>query len=168
MFEKEGLPQHPELVKDLSRDKFFRWLDRGINGGVPWLVTAGICYLAGGISGVIWGAVVRTVFVWHATWCVNSICHLWGSRPHATREQSGNVWWVGLWALGEGWHNHHHAHPRASIHTIHWWEIDPSGYVIRALEKLGLISKVVRAESRLNQTAAGESVVESLNAQRLG
>ncbi|MFN2456459.1 MAG: acyl-CoA desaturase, partial [Pyrinomonadaceae bacterium] len=84
------------------------------------------------------------VFVWHATWCVNSVCHRWGSRPHQTRERSGNVWWVGLWALGEGWHNNHHAHPRAALHTHHWWEIDPSGYVIRLLEKLRFVSKVVR------------------------
>lgn len=149
MFEKEGLPRCPEHSRDLAGDKFLLWLDRGLNSGLPWLSTAAVCYLVGGWSGLVWGAFVRTVFVWHATWCVNSVCHRWGSRPHQTREQSGNVWWVGLWALGEGWHNNHHAHPRAALHTQHWWEIDPSGYVIRLLEKLRLVDKVVRAAPRL-------------------
>lgn len=145
MFAKAGLPQYPELSRDLASDRFLSWLGRGINGGVPWAATAIVCFLIGGWSGLLWGAIVRTVFVWHATWCVNSVCHRWGSRPHQTREQSGNVWWVGLWALGEGWHNNHHAHPRAALHKYHWWEIDPSGYVISLLEKLRLIRKVVRA-----------------------
>lgn len=156
MLTKANLPQHPELVRDLSRDGFLRWLDRGVNGFLPWAATAVFCFLVGGLSGVIWGAVVRTVFVWHATWCVNSICHRWGSRPHQTREQSGNVWWVGLWALGEGWHNNHHAHPRAALHKHHWWEIDPSGYVIQAMERLRLVSRVVCATPRLEERA-GES-----------
>jgi stearoyl-CoA desaturase (delta-9 desaturase) len=153
MFTKASLPQHPELVRDLSRDSFLRWLDRGINGFLPWLVTAAVCFLVGGLRGVVWGAVVRTVFVWHATWCVNSICHRWGSRPHQTREHSGNVWWVGLWALGEGWHNNHHAHPRAALHKHHWWEIDLSGYVIQALAGLRLVSRVVCATPSLEKSA---------------
>ncbi len=159
MFAKDGLPRHPELVKDLSRDKFLSWLDRGLNSGVPWLATAAICYLVGGLSGVLWGAVFRTVFVWHATWCVNSVCHRFGNRPHQTREQSGNVWWVGLWALGEGWHNNHHAHPRAALHDNRWWQIDPSAYVILLLEKLRLITRVVRVAPALAERQREASIV---------
>ncbi len=72
-----------------------------MDGGLPWVATAAVCFLIGGLSGMIWGAVVRTVFVWHATWCVNSVCHRWGSRPHQTREQSSNVWRVGLGRLAK-------------------------------------------------------------------
>jgi stearoyl-CoA desaturase (Delta-9 desaturase) len=151
MFQRSGLPQYPALAHDLSQDKFLAWLDRGVNSGIPWFLTLVVCFCIGGVSGVVWGAVVRTLFVWHATWSVNSICHKWGSRPHPTQENSGNVWWVGLWALGEGWHNNHHACPRAAIHGFHWWEIDLSGYVIRLLEKLGLVHKMVRANYKQNR-----------------
>lgn len=147
MLAKGGLQEYPNLTRDLSANKFLAWLDRGPNSMFPWLITAVVCFVVGGISGVVWGAVLRTVFVWHATWCVNSVCHRWGRRPHDVRENSGNVWWVGLWALGEGWHNNHHAHPRAALHNYHWWQIDLSGYVLRLLEKLSLISKVIRTNS---------------------
>lgn len=145
MLQREGLPQYSSLAHDLSQDRFLRWLDRGPNGGLPWLLTLGVCFAVGGVSGIVWGVVVRTVFVWHATWSVNSFCHKVGRRPHRMRENSGNLWWVGLWALGEGWHNNHHAFPRAAVHGIHWWEIDLTGYVLRLLEKLRLIHKMVRA-----------------------
>jgi stearoyl-CoA desaturase (delta-9 desaturase) len=145
MFKKEGFAQHPALSRDLATDKFLMWLDRGPRSAIPWLSTALLCFMLGGMSGLIWGAAVRTVFVWHATWCVNSVCHRFGQRPHDTRESSGNVWWVGLWALGEGWHNNHHANPRAALHNYHWWEIDLSGYTLRLLERTRLIHKVIRA-----------------------
>lgn len=145
MVQREGLPQHSPLAHDLSQDRFLRWLDRGPNGGLPWLATLAVCFAVGGVSGIVWGAVVRTVFVWHATWSVNSFCHIAGRRPHSNRENSGNLWWVGLWALGEGWHNNHHAFPRAAVHGHRWWEIDLTGYVLRLFEKLGLIHRMVRA-----------------------
>lgn len=85
------LPQYPELASDLSQNRFLAWLDRGVNSAFPWLLTVVVCYCVGGLSGVIWGAVARTVFVWHATLSVNSICHRWGRRPYLTRENSGNV-----------------------------------------------------------------------------
>jgi stearoyl-CoA desaturase (delta-9 desaturase) len=145
MLKRAKLSRHAALARDLAEDPYIAWLDRGINAAAPWLLTVGVCYLVGGWTGVVWGGVVRTIWVWHATWCVNSVCHIWGRRPHPTRDKSGNVWWVGLWALGEGWHNNHHAHPRAAIHTHHWWEIDPSAYVLMALERVGLIRNVVRS-----------------------
>jgi stearoyl-CoA desaturase (delta-9 desaturase) len=145
VFTAGGLPRHEELSHDLTKDNFLVWLDESFHSGIPWLTTAVCCFLIGGVSGLVWGAVVRTVFVWHGTWCVNSVCHRWGSRPHKTQESSGNVWWVGIWSLGEGWHNNHHAHPRAAIHNYHWWEIDFSGYVLWMLERLGLVRKVIRA-----------------------
>lgn len=160
MFSREGLPKHPALSRDVATDRFLVWLDTGPGSAVPWLSTAAVCFVVGGLSGVIWGAVVRTVFVWHATWCVNSVCHRWGRRPHRTRENSGNVWWVGLWALGEGWHNNHHANPRAALHNYHWWEIDPSGYVLRLLERFHVIHKVIRA-GRKSEARMGAEYLSS-------
>ncbi len=145
MFKKGGLESYPKLVRDLATNKFLVLLDSGPFSVVPWLTTIIACYLIDGFRGIVWGVGVRTVFVWHATWCVNSVCHRLGSKPHKLRDNSGNVWWVGLWALGEGWHNNHHAHPRAAIHEFHWWEVDLSAYFLRILESVGLIRNVVRA-----------------------
>jgi fatty-acid desaturase len=73
---------------------------------------------------------------------VNSAAHLWGSRPYATRDGSRNLWWVGLLAFGEGWHNNHHAFPFSARHGLRWFEVDLTWYVIGALAKLGLARKV--------------------------
>jgi stearoyl-CoA desaturase (delta-9 desaturase) len=74
-----------------------------------------------------------------------------GKRPNQTRDESRNVWWLGVLTLGEGWHNNHHAHPRSAIHGWRWYQIDISGYVIRLLAGVGLIGKVQR-ESRPEST----------------
>jgi stearoyl-CoA desaturase (delta-9 desaturase) len=145
MFKRDGLTTWPHLTRDLAASRFLSWLDKGPAGAVPWLSTLAVCFLVGGVRGMVWGGAVRTVWVWHATWAVNSVCHLWGKRPHKLKENSGNVWWVGLWALGEGWHNNHHAHPRAAIHQFHWWEIDLSAYLLRFLERAGLVKNIIRS-----------------------
>lgn len=131
-----------DLTKDVTADRFLLWLDQGVTPFVPWLLTAAICFLVGGWSGFIWGAALRTVCFWHATWCVNSVCHRYGSRPRKTADQSGNVWWVGLCALGEGWHNNHHAFSSSALHGFRFREIDLSGYLILLMELIGLAWKI--------------------------
>ncbi|MDB5656451.1 MAG: Delta-9 acyl-phospholipid desaturase, partial [Tardiphaga sp.] len=85
-----------------------------------------------------------TVFVWHQTWAVNSLTHMWGYRNYATDEDSRNNWFVGLWAHGEGWHNNHHADQRSARHGHRWWEFDTTYLTIRLFEKLGLVWDVVQ------------------------
>jgi stearoyl-CoA desaturase (delta-9 desaturase) len=87
----------------------------------------------GAITGFVWGGLVRALICHHATWSVNSICHLWGSRPYESGDHSRNNAVVGVLALGEGWHNNHHAFPSSARHGLRWWQIDVSYYVIRAL-----------------------------------
>lgn len=141
--EQEG-SDYRVLVPDVSdTDKWMRVLDAGLLWTMPWFLSAAFCYAIAGWNGVLWGGVLRTLALWHATWGVNSICHLWGNRPNQTRDESRNVWWLGILTLGEGWHNNHHARPAAAIHGWHWYEIDISGYVIRLLARLGLIWKVI-------------------------
>ncbi|MEJ7709627.1 MAG: acyl-CoA desaturase [Pyrinomonadaceae bacterium] len=103
-----------------------------------------LCFAIAGWQGVLWGTIVRTISLWHTTWSINSICHLWGTRPNKTRDESGNVWWLGLLTLGEGWHNNHHARPASALHGWRWYEVDISGYVIRLMARLGLVWNVVR------------------------
>ncbi|NTU80004.1 MAG: acyl-CoA desaturase [Chloroflexales bacterium] len=102
--------------------------------------------LIAGWSGLIWGGLVRIFLTHHVTWSVNSICHTFGSRDYQTRDASRNNFIVGVLAFGEGWHNNHHAFPRSAFHGLRWWQIDFSAYLIRGLEKLGLVWSVVRVK----------------------
>jgi stearoyl-CoA desaturase (delta-9 desaturase) len=108
-----------------------------------------IPFLIGGWSGLLWGGLVRVFLVHHVTWSVNSVCHVFGSRPFATGDESTNNWLVGLLAGGEGWHNNHHAFQRSAFHGLYWWQFDFSGLVIRALEALGVIDDVQRVSPEM-------------------
>lgn len=95
-------------------------------------------------SVLVWGVILRTVAVWHITWSVNSLTHLFGYRNYETKDNSRNNWFVALLTVGEGWHNNHH-HDEASASNQHrWWELDIVYYEIRLLEMLGLASQVIR------------------------
>jgi len=109
------------------------WCGGGIDEGV-WL----------GASVVVWGVFLRIVLVWHITWSVNSLSHLFGYRSYETGEGSRNNWLVALLAVGEGWHNNHHADPTAASVQHRWWEFDISYYEIKLLESLGLARDIVR------------------------
>ena len=94
-------------------------------------------------SWFVWGVLVRTVAVWHITWSVNSLTHLFGYRTYETGENSRNNWFVGLVSNGEGWHNNHHADQRAAAHGHFWWEFDVTWQTIRLLRFVGLAHDVV-------------------------
>jgi len=103
-----------------------------------------------GASLLVWGVFVRTVAVWHITWSVNSVTHLWGYRNFDTDEDSRNNVFVGLISNGEGWHNNHHAHPRSARHGHRWWELDVTWLTIRMMMFLGLAKKVIVPPSNNN------------------
>lgn len=145
-------PDPPDLwhyVKDLQQSRFLR----GTSALCPLWVALGLLIPAalgglltgswmGALLGLLWGGLARIFLVHHVTWSVNSVCHLWGSRPYRSNDQSRNNFLVGVLALGEGWHNNHHAFPTSARHGLHWWQIDVSYWVIRALALLGLAWKV--------------------------
>jgi stearoyl-CoA desaturase (delta-9 desaturase) len=89
--------------------------------------------------GLIVGGLARMGLANHAAWCVGSVCHMFGSRPFKTNDQSGNNWWVAIVAFGEGLQNNHHAFPSHYRHAIRWYEPDFSGWLIYALLKCGLV-----------------------------
>lgn len=93
---------------------------------------------AGVWTGLIWGGLVRVFLVHHVTWSVNSACHLWGFRPYRSEDESRNNVIFGILALGEGWHNTHHAFPTSARHGLRWWQIDLSYWMIRGLSLVGL------------------------------
>jgi stearoyl-CoA desaturase (Delta-9 desaturase) len=93
-------------------------------------------------TGVLWGGVVRVFLGHHVTWSVNSVCHTFGRREFESNDASRNEWVVGLLGLGEGWHNNHHAFPKAAYHGMKWYQIDLNAYVIRVMKRVGLVKNV--------------------------
>ena len=118
---------YPELV----------WLNK--YHVVAPVVLAVACYLLGGFSGLVWGFVISTVALWHATYCVNSVCHIWGKRRYQTADTSRNNWLMALLTLGEGWHNNHHYYCASTRQGFRWWEIDVTYYALRGLQFVGLV-----------------------------
>lgn len=100
----------------------------------------------GALTGFFWGGLVRMFFNYHVTNSIDSVTHLFGSQPFDTQDQSRNNLWVVLPTLGEGWHNNHHACPGAALFARRWWQFDPGGLLIRALEALGWVWDVKRPD----------------------
>ncbi len=109
---------------------------------------------SGAFLGLLWGGLARIFLVHHMTWSVNSVCHLWGGRPFRAHDESRNNLVFGVLALGEGWHNNHHAFPTSARHGLRWWQIDMSYWVIRGLALLGLAWNVKLPAGR---TAVGHA-----------
>lgn len=135
----------PRYIKDLRSDRVACAVSRQF----PLWVVAGLALPAaigglmtmswmGVLLGFLWGGLVRVFLVHHVTWSVNSVCHLWGARPFASHDHSRNNAIVGVLALGEGWHNNHHAFPTSARHGLVWWQFDLSYVLIRALAAVGL------------------------------
>ena len=93
----------------------------------------------GVLQGLLWGGFIRVFLAHHAFWSINSICHVYGNRPFKTNEHSTNNIWLAIPTMGESWHNNHHAFPNSAIVGLQWWQIDPSSWVIRVLEAVGLV-----------------------------
>jgi stearoyl-CoA desaturase (Delta-9 desaturase) len=122
---------------------FFVWLGLGI--ALPFAIGfAARGTVIGGLQCALWAGAVRIFVLHHATFSINSVCHFFGRRSFATEDESRNVFWLAPLSFGESWHNNHHAFPRSAFHGLRRTQIDPGGFVIRMLEKLGLAWNVVR------------------------
>ena len=126
-----------DQIRDYTKYPELRWLDKF--NWVPGFSLAALCYLLEGWTGVVWGFLVSTVFLYHGTFLVNSACHVWGTRRYATTDQSKNNWWAAVLTLGEGWHNNHHHYQSCARQGFKWWEIDMSYYALRTLGVIGLV-----------------------------
>lgn len=142
MFDSKAQGDPSRDAKHLLKDPVAVFIDRTF---IAWIALGLLVpFLIDGWRGLIWGGLVRIFLTHHVTWSVNSICHQFGRRTFDTPDQSRNEWIVGLFGLGEGWHNNHHAFPGSAFHGMRWYEIDISGYAIRAMERLHLVSAVSR------------------------
>ncbi len=160
-----NLSTYERYARDLFQDRFYKWLERPAVWRtiqrIQWAFFFSLGALVGGLwtwslwgslqlalSWLVWGVLLRTVAVWHITWSINSVTHVWGYRNFETHDDSKNNWLVGLISNGEGWHNNHHAEPRSAAHGQLWWELDVSYRTIRFLERVGLAWDVIKPGHR--------------------
>ena len=142
----------PDLMKDpvvAFVDRTFIWWAVGgfIVAGALGFLLGGISWQAG-LTGILWGGLVRTLLLHHATYSINSLCHFFGRRPFETGDESRNLAWLAPLTFGEAWHNGHHAFPTSARHGIDRGQLDVSAGVIALLEKCGLAWDVVRVDER--------------------
>jgi fatty-acid desaturase len=163
-----------KFAKDLLRDPFYLKLETNpFRQFVYILMQIPVFFLIGffiglffsgdlltavqtGSSVLVWGVILRIIAVWHITWTVNSLSHMFGYQNYKTEEDSRNNWFVALITVGEGWHNNHHEDPSAASVQHRWWELDLSYYEIKLFEKLGLASSVIpiRQHRKVNAEAS--------------
>ncbi|KAK9690398.1 hypothetical protein RND81_09G124800 [Saponaria officinalis] len=130
----------PKNIGDLESQTFYRFIKNTYL--LHPLALGLILYAFGGFPYLVWGMGVRSVWVYHITWLVNSACHVWGNQAWNTRDLSTNNWWVALLSFGEGWHNNHHAFEYSARHGLEWWQVDMTWYTIALLQALGLAKDV--------------------------
>lgn len=155
----DGTRLKARYAPDLERDPFYSWLEKSDNWIKVALVSWVLFFAAGygtvmlwggtpqealqfGASLFVWGCALRTVLVWHVTWSVNSVTHLWGYRNYETPDNSRNNVIIGILAGGEGWHNNHHAAPASARHGHKWWEFDLAWATIKVLARFGLATDI--------------------------
>ena len=153
LFVAEGRAELTKYVPDMLAERGMKtinklfWVWLLISLAVPAAIGFAISGTwQGALTGLLWGGAIRIFLLHHVTFSINSICHFWGRRHFTTADDSRNVWLLSLISFGESWHNNHHAFPSSAFHGLRRFEaaLDPGGWVITGLEKLGLAWKVVR------------------------
>src|SRR3954447_8745084 len=150
LMETQGRADRRKYAPDLYEDQGMRWISRHFVA----LIVAGLALpaaigfaatgtLKGAATALLWGGLVRVFLLHHVTWSINSVCHFMGTRRFDVDDESRNVFWLALPSLGEAWHHNHHAFPRAAVHGLRPYELDPTGWMVRLLRRMGLAWDVV-------------------------
>ena len=143
----------PKYEKTLRKDRLIMWQHRYyvpivLSGlALPFVIGLITNGWMGGFSCFLLAGVCRIFLVLNSTFCINSICHLWGSQPHAKDDSSRDSWWVSLVTFGEGYHNYHHTYLRDYRNGPKWYNFDPSKWLIFSLSKLGLAYNLQRSQA---------------------
>jgi stearoyl-CoA desaturase (delta-9 desaturase) len=136
-----------DKIKDFTRYPELMWLNRHFML-VPVSVGAAIWFVFGAAA-FVWMGLVGTVALWHGTFTINSLCHVFGKRRFPTADHSKNSLLLALVTLGEGWHNNHHYYPGSARQGFYWWEIDISYYSLKILSWFGVVWDLNRVPERV-------------------
>jgi stearoyl-CoA desaturase (Delta-9 desaturase) len=158
MFRGKDVANPRRYAKDLLADPDLRFISRTF----PLWVAVGLALpfglgvaltgsVAGGLTGLLWGGAVRILILHHATFSINSLCHYFGRRPFATRDESHNLAWLAPITFGEAWHNNHHAFPTSARHGLGRRELDLGAWLIAGLERCHLAWDVIRISPERQQ-----------------
>ena len=146
-------------VKDLAKFPELVWLDKWLF--VPPFVAGFSCWLIDGWRGLVVGFFISTVILYHTTFAINSLCHMFGKRRYETGEESKNSLWLALLTMGEGWHNNHHHYPLSCRQGFFWYEIDITYYILFGLSKLGIVWDLKAPPQRILQPSAFTAINKS-------
>jgi stearoyl-CoA desaturase (delta-9 desaturase) len=126
-----------QYIRDLMRYPELVWLNKYYL--VPAVAWGMLMFVIAGIPGLVWGLCISTVALWHGTFTINSLSHLWGWQRYKTTDTSRNNPILAIITLGEGWHNNHHRFQSSARNGFFWWEIDITYYILKLLSWVGLI-----------------------------
>lgn len=153
-----------DRVRDLTKFPELRFIDR--YHLLPPILLGIATWLAFGWSGLVVGFFGSTVLLYHTTFFINSLAHVIGSRRYDTTDDSRNSWWLALLTMGEGWHNNHHHYQASCRQGFFWWEIDVTYYVIKLMERVGLVWGVHEPPAKVLQPAKKRSPVAAIARSR--
>lgn len=145
------VPENNPVVRDFSKYPEIRLLDQ--HYWFPPALLALTMYLVGGMQWLAWGFLLPTTTLAHATFAINTINHLYGSRRFDTVDESRNNVLTAIFAAGEGWHNNHHRYQRSARNGFYWWEFDPTWYVIKMMSWVGLAWDLQAVPDRIYREA---------------
>ena len=148
-------------IPDMARYPELRWLNDHYL--VPPVALAVLLFALGGATWLVWGFFISTTLLWHATFTINSLAHVWGSRRYETTDASRNNVWLALLTMGEGWHNNHHRYMNSARQGFFWWEIDLSYYVLVALSWSGLVWDLHQPPRKLLENADPSATLDALS-----
>jgi len=165
IFAPENQDTDMSAVPDLAKYPELVWLDR--NRYLPAILLGFAVWLAAGWSGLVVGFFWSTVALWHATFTINSLSHVFGRQRYLTGDTSRNNVFLALLTFGEGWHNNHHHYQSAACQGFRWYEVDISYYALRLLAALGIVRDLKRPPRAvvMNESRAGRTVVERAASQ---
>ncbi|MGH7788849.1 MAG: acyl-CoA desaturase [Candidatus Binatia bacterium] len=141
-----------DRIQDMAKYPELRWLNEHYL--IPPVALAVLLFLTGGLQWLVWGFFISTTLLWHATFTINSLSHVFGSRRYDTGDTSRNNVWLALLTMGEGWHNNHHHYMNSVRQGFFWWEVDASYYVLRALSWFGIVWDLHMPPKRLTEHGA--------------
>lgn len=153
-----------DRVKDLAKYPELVWLNK--YHLLPPVLYAVAFFLVGGWYALLWGFFVSTVLLWHGTFTINSLTHVWGKRRFDSGDDSKNHWFLAIITMGEGWHNNHHYYQSCTRQGFYWWEYDFTYYILRLLSVFGIVWELrepparVLEEGRTRKLERVPSVVE--------